>query len=172
MPVLQDSSPYNCLQVACTNWKRVMFVLSKNTTEPYRDPTSVPRGWIHETNELPMLKRFPKAEWKVSSYCDIRNKIVICFYKSKPINSRVPVHFAVNRRGWSTTPSSCLSGTHLSVSSQPLETSSSSAITWSIDALVSTFCASTATYQIHHKQRMRRLILGCTCRFITSYSSW
>ncbi|KAM3590290.1 uncharacterized protein V6R79_007083 [Siganus canaliculatus] len=49
-------------KVACTNWKRVMFVL--NLTKPYPDPMSVSRDLVHEPNRLTLLNSFPRTEIK------------------------------------------------------------------------------------------------------------
>ncbi|XP_030017855.1 carbohydrate sulfotransferase 12-like [Sphaeramia orbicularis] len=50
-------------KVACSNWKRVMFVLKQN--EPYKDPLSVPTDVIHEPNTLTYLNSLPRKERKV-----------------------------------------------------------------------------------------------------------
>ncbi|XP_078132026.1 carbohydrate sulfotransferase 12-like [Sander vitreus] len=49
-------------KVACTNWKRVMFVL--NQTEPYPDPMSTSGDLVHEYSTLTHLNSFPRAEIK------------------------------------------------------------------------------------------------------------
>lgn len=79
--------------------------------------------------------------------------------------------FVVYRQGWSTTSSSCLSGTHLSASSPLIETNSSGTMTISIRILPATFCACTATSPAHLWQKMRRLHLGCALHFTTSFST-
>ncbi|KAK2862774.1 hypothetical protein Q5P01_002307 [Channa striata] len=49
-------------KVACTNWKRVMFVL--HYKKPYLDPSSVSAQLVHNTNKLVLLSSLPKAEMK------------------------------------------------------------------------------------------------------------
>ncbi|XP_070710885.1 carbohydrate sulfotransferase 12-like [Pempheris klunzingeri] len=49
-------------KVACTNWKRVMFVL--NQSEPYHDPMSIPADLVHIPNKLTLLNSFPRIELK------------------------------------------------------------------------------------------------------------
>lgn len=56
-------------QVACTNWKRVMFVL--NQKKLHLDLLSLPKDFIHETDKITLLSSFPRAEIKVSLYSDI-----------------------------------------------------------------------------------------------------
>lgn len=50
-------------KVACSNWKRVMFVLNQN--EPYADPLSVSTDVIHEPKTLTYLNNLPPKERKV-----------------------------------------------------------------------------------------------------------
>ncbi|XP_037540089.1 carbohydrate sulfotransferase 12-like [Nematolebias whitei] len=50
-------------KVACTNWKRVMFVL--NQSEPYPDPLSIDSEFIHEKVKFTHLSDFSKMEIKV-----------------------------------------------------------------------------------------------------------
>ncbi|XP_039679515.1 carbohydrate sulfotransferase 12-like [Perca fluviatilis] len=50
-------------KVACTNWKRVMFVL--NQTEPYPDLMSTSGDLVHEYSTLTHLNSFPRPEIKV-----------------------------------------------------------------------------------------------------------
>ncbi|XP_035482758.2 carbohydrate sulfotransferase 12 isoform X1 [Scophthalmus maximus] len=48
-------------KVACSNWKKVMFVLKQS--EPYRDPMSVSDDLIEPTDKhLTLLKSFPRTE--------------------------------------------------------------------------------------------------------------
>ncbi|KAI3376534.1 hypothetical protein L3Q82_016994 [Scortum barcoo] len=49
-------------KVACTNWKRVMYVLAEG--EPYNDPMSIPGDLVHTTNKLVYLSSFPRPEIK------------------------------------------------------------------------------------------------------------
>ncbi|GAA6228240.1 carbohydrate sulfotransferase 12-like [Lates japonicus] len=49
-------------KVACTNWKRVMFVLNQN--EPYHDPMSISADMVHSANKLTLLNSFPRTEMK------------------------------------------------------------------------------------------------------------
>ena len=63
------SFPY--LQVACTNWKRVMFVLKQG--EPYQDPSPISRYVVHAPGKFPLLNSFPRIEIKVSPYSDLRS---------------------------------------------------------------------------------------------------
>ncbi|KAM9335590.1 carbohydrate sulfotransferase 12-like [Symphorus nematophorus] len=49
-------------KVACTNWKRVMFVL--NQSEAYDDPMSIPGDLVHGKNQLTHLNSFPRTEMK------------------------------------------------------------------------------------------------------------
>ncbi|XP_047192767.1 carbohydrate sulfotransferase 12-like [Scophthalmus maximus] len=49
-------------KVACTNWKRVMFVL--NQSEPYPDPMSIDDDIVHLPNKLTLLNSFPRTEMK------------------------------------------------------------------------------------------------------------
>ncbi|XP_034073712.1 carbohydrate sulfotransferase 12-like isoform X2 [Gymnodraco acuticeps] len=49
-------------KVACTNWKRVMFSLTKD--EPYPDPASISPDLVHLPNILPFLNSFPRSEIK------------------------------------------------------------------------------------------------------------
>uniref|UniRef100_A0A8C4EJA8 Carbohydrate sulfotransferase n=1 Tax=Dicentrarchus labrax TaxID=13489 RepID=A0A8C4EJA8_DICLA len=51
-------------KVACTNWKRVMFVL--NQSEPYHDPMSIPGDLVHMHSKYTLLNSFPRIEMKVS----------------------------------------------------------------------------------------------------------
>ncbi|XP_071779210.2 carbohydrate sulfotransferase 12-like [Centroberyx gerrardi] len=50
-------------KVACTNWKRVMFVL--NQSEPYQDPMSISGDLVHMPYQLTLLNSFPRIEMKV-----------------------------------------------------------------------------------------------------------
>ncbi|KAM3857802.1 carbohydrate sulfotransferase 12-like [Diretmus argenteus] len=50
-------------KVACTNWKRVMFVLQQG--EPYQDPVSVDPDMVHLPLKFPLLNSFPWPEMKV-----------------------------------------------------------------------------------------------------------
>ncbi|XP_071333935.1 carbohydrate sulfotransferase 12-like isoform X2 [Trachinotus anak] len=49
-------------KVACTNWKRVMFVL--NWSEPYHDPMSISADLVHVPKKLTLLNSFPRTEMK------------------------------------------------------------------------------------------------------------
>uniref|UniRef100_A0A7N6FI03 Carbohydrate sulfotransferase n=1 Tax=Anabas testudineus TaxID=64144 RepID=A0A7N6FI03_ANATE len=49
-------------KVACTNWKRVMFVL--NQKKLHLDLLSLPKDFIHETDKITLLSSFPRAEIK------------------------------------------------------------------------------------------------------------
>ncbi|XP_051284462.1 carbohydrate sulfotransferase 12 [Dicentrarchus labrax] len=49
-------------KVACTNWKRVMFVL--NQSEPYHDPMSIPGDLVHMHSKYTLLNSFPRIEMK------------------------------------------------------------------------------------------------------------
>ncbi|XP_029931607.1 carbohydrate sulfotransferase 12-like [Myripristis murdjan] len=49
-------------KVACTNWKRVMFVL--NQTEPYQDPMNISGDLVHVPNTFKLLNSFPLPEMK------------------------------------------------------------------------------------------------------------
>ncbi|KAG8006249.1 Carbohydrate sulfotransferase 12 [Nibea albiflora] len=49
-------------KVACTNWKRVFFVLKKG--EPYPDPMSIEGEMVHMPTVLPRLNSFPRTEMK------------------------------------------------------------------------------------------------------------
>ncbi|XP_034424539.1 carbohydrate sulfotransferase 12-like isoform X2 [Hippoglossus hippoglossus] len=49
-------------KVACTNWKRVMFVLKQG--EPYQDPSSISGSMVHVPGKLPLLKSLPRIEIK------------------------------------------------------------------------------------------------------------
>ncbi|XP_060951819.1 carbohydrate sulfotransferase 12-like [Limanda limanda] len=49
-------------KVACTNWKRVMFVLKHG--EPYQDPSSISRYLVHGFGNLPLLSSNPRIERK------------------------------------------------------------------------------------------------------------
>ncbi|XP_011618709.2 carbohydrate sulfotransferase 12-like [Takifugu rubripes] len=49
-------------KVACTNWKRVMVALHKNSTGPYEDPLSIPPESVHDNEVLTFLSDFPKPE--------------------------------------------------------------------------------------------------------------
>uniref|UniRef100_A0A8D3DIN1 Carbohydrate sulfotransferase n=1 Tax=Scophthalmus maximus TaxID=52904 RepID=A0A8D3DIN1_SCOMX len=53
-------------KVACTNWKRVMFVL--NQSEPYPDPMSIDDDIVHLPNKLTLLNSFPRTEMKLKHY--------------------------------------------------------------------------------------------------------
>ncbi|XP_061587217.1 carbohydrate sulfotransferase 12-like isoform X1 [Cololabis saira] len=50
-------------KVACTHWKKVMYVLKQN--EPYPDLTSLQNVSIHTRNKFSFLSSFSKAEIKV-----------------------------------------------------------------------------------------------------------
>ncbi|KAM6909348.1 carbohydrate sulfotransferase 12-like [Xenentodon cancila] len=50
-------------KVACSNWKRVMFVLNYN--KPYPDPASIDREFVHTPDMFPLLSHYPKTEIKV-----------------------------------------------------------------------------------------------------------
>ncbi|XP_044198512.1 carbohydrate sulfotransferase 12-like [Thunnus albacares] len=50
-------------KVACTNWKRVMFVL--NQSEPYLDPMSISPDLVHMPDKLSLISSFPRTEMKV-----------------------------------------------------------------------------------------------------------
>lgn len=69
----RDTSSRSLLQVACTNWKRVMFALLRNNTGPYEDPLSFLPEWVHDNEQLPFLSRFPKPERIVRSCVYICN---------------------------------------------------------------------------------------------------
>ncbi|XP_029931606.1 carbohydrate sulfotransferase 12-like [Myripristis murdjan] len=49
-------------KVACTNWKRVMFVL--NQTESHQDPMNVSGDLVHVPNTFKLLNSFPLPEMK------------------------------------------------------------------------------------------------------------
>lgn len=72
------------LQVACTNWKRVLFVLTQR--KPYPDPMSLPAEFIHNSVNFTLLSSFPKAEMKVSLCGDFRSifKVTKCTRTSHP----------------------------------------------------------------------------------------
>ncbi|KAL7375226.1 hypothetical protein ABVT39_014016 [Epinephelus coioides] len=50
-------------KVACTNWKRVMFVL--NMSAPYQDPMSIAGDMVHLPKTFTQLNSFPRQEMKV-----------------------------------------------------------------------------------------------------------
>ncbi|XP_015251944.1 PREDICTED: carbohydrate sulfotransferase 12-like [Cyprinodon variegatus] len=50
-------------KVACTNWKRIMYVLKKG--EPYIDPLSVHRNSVHQTKALDYLTDFSPEEREI-----------------------------------------------------------------------------------------------------------
>uniref|UniRef100_A0A3B5KES9 Carbohydrate sulfotransferase n=1 Tax=Takifugu rubripes TaxID=31033 RepID=A0A3B5KES9_TAKRU len=58
-------------KVACTNWKRVMVALHKNSTGPYEDPLSIPPESVHDNEVLAFLSDFPKPERIVRSCLSI-----------------------------------------------------------------------------------------------------
>ncbi|XP_062300466.1 carbohydrate sulfotransferase 12-like [Scomber scombrus] len=75
-------------KVACTNWKRVMFVLKQG--EPYVDPMSISGDLVHMANELTQLNSFPRTEIKVklkhySKFMFVRDPFVrlISAYRDK-----------------------------------------------------------------------------------------
>uniref|UniRef100_A0A8C3WW72 Carbohydrate sulfotransferase n=1 Tax=Catagonus wagneri TaxID=51154 RepID=A0A8C3WW72_9CETA len=48
-------------KVACTNWKRVMIVLSQSLSErgePYRDPLAIPREYVHNSSTHLTFNKF------------------------------------------------------------------------------------------------------------------
>nr|XP_019950960.1 PREDICTED: carbohydrate sulfotransferase 12-like [Paralichthys olivaceus] len=49
-------------KIACTNWKRVMFVL--NQSEPYPDPMSLSGDLVHSPDKFTLLNSFPRVEMK------------------------------------------------------------------------------------------------------------
>ncbi|XP_073330808.1 carbohydrate sulfotransferase 12-like [Pagrus major] len=49
-------------KVACTNWKRVMFVL--NQSEPFDDPMSISGDLVHLPKVFTLLNSFPRPEMK------------------------------------------------------------------------------------------------------------
>ncbi|XP_040887179.1 carbohydrate sulfotransferase 12-like isoform X2 [Toxotes jaculatrix] len=49
-------------KVACTNWKRVMFVLKQG--EPFHDPMSISADLVHVPKRLTLLNSYPRAEMK------------------------------------------------------------------------------------------------------------
>ncbi|XP_034424536.1 carbohydrate sulfotransferase 12-like isoform X2 [Hippoglossus hippoglossus] len=49
-------------KVACTNWKRVMFVLKQG--EPYQDPSPISRDLAHVPGGFTLLNSFPRIEIK------------------------------------------------------------------------------------------------------------
>ncbi|XP_044040860.1 carbohydrate sulfotransferase 12-like [Siniperca chuatsi] len=49
-------------KVACTNWKRVMFVL--NQSKPYHDPMSISADLVHRPKQVTLLNSFPRTEMK------------------------------------------------------------------------------------------------------------
>lgn len=75
-------------KVACTNWKRVMYVL--NQSEPYADTLSVDKDAVHEVNMFTLLSSFPRAELKArlkhyTKFLFVRDPFVrlISAYKDK-----------------------------------------------------------------------------------------
>ncbi|KAM6908925.1 carbohydrate sulfotransferase 12-like [Xenentodon cancila] len=50
-------------KVACSNWKKVMYVLKQK--EPYPDPASLKIKSVHTPNMFPLLSSFSKTEIKV-----------------------------------------------------------------------------------------------------------
>lgn len=61
--VMAVDSPSLYLQVACTNWKRIMFVLKQG--KPYPDPASIDPSFVHGANKLNLLKHLQTSERKV-----------------------------------------------------------------------------------------------------------
>ncbi|XP_074479755.1 carbohydrate sulfotransferase 12-like [Sebastes fasciatus] len=49
-------------KVACTNWKRIMYVLKQG--KPYPDLNSISSDLVHQYGVIPLLKSFPKPERK------------------------------------------------------------------------------------------------------------
>ncbi|CAB1424578.1 unnamed protein product [Pleuronectes platessa] len=49
-------------KVACTNWKRVMYVLKHG--EPYQDPSSIYDQYVHGFGNLRLLSNYPRIERK------------------------------------------------------------------------------------------------------------
>ncbi|XP_034757269.1 carbohydrate sulfotransferase 12-like [Etheostoma cragini] len=88
-------------KVACTNWKRVMFVL--NQTEPYPDPMSTSGDLVHEYNTLTHLTSFPRPEVKAklkhyTKFLFVRDPFVrlVSAYRDKFLrrNEYFYLHFA------------------------------------------------------------------------------
>ncbi|XP_015228847.1 PREDICTED: carbohydrate sulfotransferase 12-like [Cyprinodon variegatus] len=74
--------------VACSNWKRVMFVLKKG--KPYDDPSSISKTSVHEFSKLRYLTQFNSTErkWRMMNYTKfmfVRDPFVclISAYRSK-----------------------------------------------------------------------------------------
>uniref|UniRef100_A0A671VVW3 Carbohydrate sulfotransferase n=1 Tax=Sparus aurata TaxID=8175 RepID=A0A671VVW3_SPAAU len=53
-------------KVACTNWKRVMYVL--NQSEPYDDPRSIDKDMVHLPQLFTLLNSFPRPERELKHY--------------------------------------------------------------------------------------------------------
>uniref|UniRef100_A0A3Q2CFE0 Carbohydrate sulfotransferase n=1 Tax=Cyprinodon variegatus TaxID=28743 RepID=A0A3Q2CFE0_CYPVA len=75
-------------KVACSNWKRVMFVLKKG--KPYDDPSSISKTSVHEFSKLRYLTQFNSTErkWRMMNYTKfmfVRDPFVclISAYRSK-----------------------------------------------------------------------------------------
>ncbi|KAK7884507.1 hypothetical protein WMY93_027630 [Mugilogobius chulae] len=49
-------------KAACTNWKRVMYVLKQNRSGSYMDPFTISREITHSLQSLTYLQSLPKAE--------------------------------------------------------------------------------------------------------------
>lgn len=58
-------------KVACTNWKRVMIVLSESLLHrgtPYRDPLDIPREYVHNSSTHLTLNKFWRRYGKLSRH--------------------------------------------------------------------------------------------------------
>ncbi|KAG8509817.1 Carbohydrate sulfotransferase 12 [Galemys pyrenaicus] len=58
-------------KVACTNWKRVMIVLSESLLDqgvPYRDPLDIPREYVHNTSTHLTFNKFWRRYGKFSRH--------------------------------------------------------------------------------------------------------
>uniref|UniRef100_A0A3Q2EI07 Carbohydrate sulfotransferase n=1 Tax=Cyprinodon variegatus TaxID=28743 RepID=A0A3Q2EI07_CYPVA len=76
-------------KVACTNWKRIMYVLKKG--KPYIDPAAVPPNAVHQTKALKYLSNFsPIRLMNYTKFLFVRDPFVrlISAFRDKfqPIN--------------------------------------------------------------------------------------
>lgn len=58
-------------KVACTNWKRVMIVLSQSLSDqgtPYRDPLDIPREYVHNSSTHLTFNKFWRRYGKFSRH--------------------------------------------------------------------------------------------------------
>ncbi|KAM6908923.1 carbohydrate sulfotransferase 12-like [Xenentodon cancila] len=75
-------------KVACTNWKRIMFVLKQG--KPYPDPASIDPSFVHGANKFNSLKHLQTSEQKerlkkYTKFLFVRNPFVrlISAYRDK-----------------------------------------------------------------------------------------